>query len=107
MKLAVVGDVFAVEIADPVAVGGDHHRLVLAQLDGVAGVFDERRHVGADEHLAVADAEHQRRGPAGGDDGARLVGVGEHQREMTLQPAQHGQHRGGEVPGGVAVLVLP
>ena len=95
------------EVGDPVAVGGDHHRLVLAQLDGVAGVFDERRHIGADEHLAVADAEHQRRGPPGGDDRARLVGVGEHQREVALQPAQHGEHGGREIAGGVAVLVLP
>ncbi len=91
VKLAVVGDVVAVEVGDPVAVGGDHHGLVLAQLDGVAGVLDERGHVRADEHLAVADAEHQRRGPAGGDDRARLVGVGEHQREVALQPGQHGR----------------
>ena len=36
------------------------HGLVLAELDGVAGVLDERGDIGADEHLAVADAEHQR-----------------------------------------------
>ena len=76
-----------------VAVGGDHHGLVLTELDGVAGVLDERRDVGAEEHLAVADADHQRRGPPGRDDRARLVGVGEHQREVALQPRQHGQHR--------------
>ena len=70
-------------------------------------MLDERGDIGADEHLAVADAEHQRRRAAGGDDRARLVGVGEHQREVALQPAQHGQHRGDEVAGGVAVLVLP
>ena len=96
----------AVEVGDPVTVGGDHHRLVLAELDGVAGVFDERGHIGADEHLAVADAEHQRRRAPGGDDRPRLVGVGEHQREVALQPAQHGQHRGDEVAGGVTALVL-
>ena len=97
----------AVEVGDPVAVGGEHHGLVLAQLDGVAGVFDERRHVGADEHLALADAEHQRRGPAGGHDRARLVGVGEHQREMALQPGQHGEDGLREIACGVAVVVLP
>ena len=32
---------------------------LLAELDGVAGVLDERRDVGADEHLAVADSEHE------------------------------------------------
>ena len=36
-----------------------------------------------------------------------FVGVGEHQREVALQPAQHGQHGGDEVAGGVAVPVLP
>ena len=95
------------EVGDPVAVGGDHDGLVLAQLDGVAGVLDECRHVGADEHLAVADTEHQRRGAAGGDDRARLVGVGEHQREVALQPRQHGEHGLREIACGRAVVVLP
>ena len=94
------------EVGDPVAVGGDHHRLVLAEFDGVAGVFDERRDVGADEHLAVADADHQRRRAPGGDDRARLVGVGEHQGEVALEAAQHGQHGGDEVAGGVTALVV-
>ena len=97
----------AVEVGDRVAVGGDHHRLVLPEFDRVAGVLDERGDIGADEHLALADAEHQRGGAPGRDDGARLVGVGEHQRELALQPAQHRQHRGGEVPGGVPVPVGP
>jgi len=44
-----------VEVGDPVAVGGEHDGLVLAEFDRLAGVFDERGHVGADEHLAVAD----------------------------------------------------
>ena len=97
----------AVEVEDLIPVGGDHHGLVLAQFDRVAGVLDERRHIRADEHLPVADAQHQRGGPAGGHDGARLVGVGEHQREMALQPAQHGQHRGGEITGGLANAIGP
>ena len=104
-KSRAVRDVVAVEVGDPVAVGGDHHGLVLAELDGVAGVLDERRDVGADEHLAVADTDHQRRGPAGGDDRARIVGVGEHQREVALQPGQHGEHGPREIACGVAVAV--
>ncbi len=95
MELAVVSGrigVVAFEVGDSIAVGGDHDGLVLAQFDGVAGVLDECRHVGADEHLTVADTEHQRRRAAGGDDRARLVGVGEHQREVALQPRQHGEH---------------
>ena len=99
--------VVAVEVGDPVAVRGDHDGLVLAEFDRVAGVFDERGDVGADEHLAVADADHQRCRAAGGDDGAGLVGVGEHQREVALEPAQHGQHRGGEIARGLAVVILP
>ena len=95
------------EVGDLVAVGGDDHRLVLPEFHRVAGVFDERGHIGADEHLALTHAEHQRGGALGGHDGARLVGVGEHQREVALQPAQHRQHRGGEVPGGVTAPVLP
>ena len=49
----------------------------------------------------------QRRGTAGGHDRARLVGVGEDQGEVTLEPAQHRQHRGREVAGVVAHVVLP
>ena len=82
---AVAVSVVAVEVGDPVAVGGDHHGLVLAEFDGLAGVLDERGDVGAEEHLAVADADDQRRGAAGRDDGARVVGVGEHQREVALE----------------------
>ena len=107
VKFAELDVGIAVEVADPVTVGGDHHGLILAELDGVTGVFDERGHIGADEHLAVADAEHQRRRAPGGDDRPRLVGIKEHQREVPLQPAQHGQHRGDEVAGGVTARVLP
>ncbi len=52
------GQIVAVEVGDPVAVGGDRDGLVLAELDRVAGVTDERGDVGADEHLALADADH-------------------------------------------------
>ncbi len=83
-----------------------NHRLVLTEFDGVAGVLDEGGHIGADEHLTVADTDDQRRGAAGGDDHSRLVRVGEHQREMALQPAQHREHGGREVACGVAVSVL-
>lgn len=100
---SLAGHIVAVEVADPIPIGGDHHRLVLTQLDRVAGVLDERRHVRADEHLAVADPDDQRRGAARGHDRARLVGVGEHQREVAFQPTQHGQHRADKVTGGLAV----
>ena len=108
MELTRVGGVVvAVEVGDPVAVGGDHDGLVLTQFDGVAGVLDERGDVGAEEHLAVADADDQRGRAACGDDRARLVRVGEHQREVALQPRQHRHHGADEVARGRAVVVLP
>ena len=100
------GQIVAVEVVDPVAVGGDHHGLVLAELDRVAGVSDEGGDVGADEHLALADADHQRRGATRRDNGARFVGVGEYQGEVALEAAQHGQHGGAEITCGLAVAVL-
>lgn len=60
MKLAGTrGVIDAVEVGDPVAVGRDDHRLVLTQLDGFAGEFDEGRDIGAEEHLTIADAHHE------------------------------------------------
>ena len=49
----VAGGVVAVEVIDAVAVGGDHHGLVLSEFDGLAGELDEGGDIGADEHLAV------------------------------------------------------
>ena len=46
---------------------GDGHDLVLAELERLAGVLDERRHVGAEEVLAVAEPDHQRRVAPGRD----------------------------------------
>ena len=61
--------------------------LVLAELDGLAGVLDERRDVGAEEVLAVAEADDQRRVAPRADDDAGRVGVHGEQREGALQPA--------------------
>ena len=47
------------------AVGGDRDDLVLAELEGVPGVVDERRDVGAEEVLAVAETR-RRAGSCGG-----------------------------------------
>ena len=56
-----------------VAVAADLDDLVLAELDRVAGELDERGDVAAEERLAVADAEHERRVAPRGDDDVRLV----------------------------------
>ena len=82
----------AVEVGDDRAVAGQRDDLVLAELDRLAGVVDERGDVGGDEHLALADADHQRRGAPGGDDLVGPVGVGEHQRERALEPRHDGAH---------------
>jgi hypothetical protein len=81
------------EIGDLVAVPGDRHHLVLAELDSVAGVVDECRNIGGDEMLAVAYAEHQRRGPARGDDQVGLIGVRDDEGECALQPSAHQPYR--------------
>ncbi len=46
---------------------GDGHDLVLAELERLAGVLDERRDVGADEVLALAEPDDERGVAAGGD----------------------------------------
>ncbi len=68
-------------------------------------MLDKRGHVGADEHLAVADADDQRCGAARGDNGAGLVSVGEHQGEVAFQAAQHGQRRSDEITCGLPVVI--
>ena len=95
----------AVEVGDLVALAGDDDELVLAQLDGLAGVLDERGDVGGDEVLALPDPDDQRRRPARGDDGVRLVGVRHDQRERAFEPPADGGDAGGEVPLGVALGV--
>ena len=47
------------------AVGADRRDLAVVQVHDLAGVADERGDVGGDEHLLVADAEH---------DGAAVTG---------------------------------
>ena len=92
----------AVEIRDAVTIGSDHDGLILAELDCLASVLDERGDIGAHEHLAVSHPEHQRRRTPRGHDGARLVGMGKDQREVTLEPTQYRQDRCREVTGILA-----
>ena len=76
------------------AVAGDRHDLVLAELHRLAGVLDERGDVGAEEVLALADADHERRVAAGGDDPGRVGGIDGDQGERALEPRAHPLHRG-------------
>ena len=100
------GIVVTVEIGDAIPVSGDDHRLVLAEFDCLPGEFDERRDVRAQEHLAITDADDKWGGASRRDDGAGVVGVGEHHGEVTLEAAQDGQRRCDEIPLGRAVVVF-
>jgi hypothetical protein len=97
----------AVEVVDLIPVGGDDDSLVLAEFDGLASVLDEGRHVGAQEHLPVADADDQGCRATRRHDGAGMVGAGEDQREMALETRQHRHHGPDEVACRRPVVVLP
>jgi hypothetical protein len=91
----------AVEARHRDAVAGDGDDLVLAELERLVGVLDERRHVGAQEVLALAEADDQRAVAPGRDDPLGIAGVGGDEGERALQPAAHPLHRGGEVGAAV------
>ena len=76
-----------VEAGDRDALPGDRDDLVLAELQRLAGVLDERRDVGAEEVLALADADDQRRVAAGRDHPRRVLGVDRDQGERALRAA--------------------
>ena len=70
----------------------------------LAGVLDERGDVGAEEVLALAEADHERRVAAGADDEAGLVLVHREQREGAVEALDDRAERGGEVVAVRAVL---
>ncbi len=49
----------SVEVQNRVPVRGDHHDLVLPQLDRVTSVLDERRDIGPEERLSLADTDDE------------------------------------------------
>ena len=87
----------AVEADDGHRLGGDGDDLVLLQLQRLAGVPDERRDVGPEEVLTVADAHHQGAVAPGAHDHPGVIGVHRQQRERALELLHHRAHRGGEV----------
>ena len=97
-------DEVALRIRDRDLVRRDRHDLVLADLDGCAGVVDECGDVGAEEVLAFAEADDQRRVPAGGDDLTGSIGVNREQGERAFELIGGLAHRGGEVAGFLIVL---
>lgn len=89
----------AVEVDDLDAVRGDGDDLVLAELERVLGGRDERGDVGAEEVLAVAEPDDERRVVPGADDGGRGVSVDGEQGERAFELARDVGHRLGQVPG--------
>ena len=91
----------AVEVGDLDALAGDRDDLVLAELEGLARVLDERGHVGGEEVLAVTDAHDERGVAAGGDDPVGVLPVHGDEGERALEAAAHALHALGEVhPAG-------
>ena len=86
----------AVEVGDLDAVAGDRDDLVLAELERLAGVLDERGDVGGEEVLALADADDERAVAAGGDHPVGVLGVDRDQGERAVQAAADLLHRLGE-----------
>ena len=62
-----------VEVGHAYAVAGDGDDLVLPELHRLARVLDERRDVGGEEVLALAEADDQRRVAPRGHHGVGLV----------------------------------
>ena len=69
------------------------------ELERAAGVADEGRDVGAEEVLALAEADDERAVAAGADDDAGAVGVHGEQGERALEPVDDVLHGLGEVAG--------
>ncbi len=87
----------AVEGGDLDAVAAQLDDLVLAELDRVAGVRDERGDVGGEEVLALAAADDERAVAPRADDDVGDVGVHGDEREGAGEPAADHAHALGEV----------
>ncbi len=87
------------EVRDEHLVRAQVDDLVLPELDRVAGELDERRDVGGQEVLAVADPDDERGVAPRGHEAPGLVGADRDQRERPGQPLAGRAHRIREVPG--------
>ena len=71
----------------------DDRHLLVAEKHDVARVAQDRRDVGGDEELPVAQTDDDRRAVAHGDDLVRVVGRDQHQREQAAHVQQRPPHR--------------
>ncbi len=80
-------DDIAVKIGDADRVFGQDRDLVVAEKENVARVCEDRRNVGRDKKFAVAQADHDRRAFANGDDRVGFVHRNDRQRKNAAQLA--------------------
>ncbi len=78
-------DDVAVEIGDAHRIFRQNRDLAFAEEKHVARMLQDRRNVGRDKKLAVAQTDHDRRPFANRDDRVRLVDGDDRQREDALQ----------------------
>ena len=87
-----------VSVAHPVVVRGEHRHLAVVEIDDRAGVIEQRRLIGRDEVLALADAEHDRRAVARRDHRARFIRREHHDAVGAIDVAQCRGDRFLEIP---------
>ena len=85
------------EVGDAEPVGADLDDLVLAELDRLAGVVDERRDVAAQVRGVLGHPDDQRRAAAGADDDLGGLAPHREQRVRALEPLDDLVHGAGEV----------
>ena len=98
-------DRHAVESHQAHAMRGELGQLAVLEHDGAAGMTEDRRNIGSNEVLAVAQPEHQWRRRLGGD---QLVGLGlreHHDRERPAQFEHRLAHRLGQAHAGAHPLL--
>ena len=78
-------DGLAVEVGELHARGRDHGQVAVGQEEQVARVIEDRRHVGGDEVLVLAQADDRRRAIARGHDLVGLIHGNHRQREDARQ----------------------
>ena len=77
-----------VDVHHAVAVGREHAEVTVVQVDDLARVREDRRGVGGEEVLAVADADEERTALARGDDLLRVTARHHRDAERALDLAQ-------------------
>ena len=82
-----------VEVGDDDLLRGQGHDLVLAQLEGIARVLDERGDVRREKVLALADTDDERRVPPGSHDEIGLTRIDRKEGERTFEPPADTAHR--------------